>query len=278
MNPPPVLLRGACHAVVALWIGAALGWWALGGRPDPALQPPRSLARIQPRPEAAARPAAPEPERSAPEPTPAPSTAREPEPEPASEPEPTAAPVRAADRVAGRALLDDDGGFPALSCSYEDFASFRDYARAMVGLGARFVVVRNRQILGGIDVASGRMVEASLGAAYSPRARDYTGEPALAELALAARGRFGRGAVVMMLVPREIDAGLFGAIARALVERGDHHERYREIRGRYRRAPGGGVRLEIDSGVRHDGARVAFDWVFDLGQIARSGARGRLSA
>ena len=59
--------------------------------------------------------------------------------------------------------------------------------------GARFVLVRNRQILGSIDVETGEVVETPIGSGYSPRARDYTGEPALSDLALAARGRFGRG-------------------------------------------------------------------------------------
>ena len=38
------------------------------------------------------------------------------------------------------------------------------------------------------------------------------------------------------------------------------------------RAPGGGVRLRIDSGVRIDGSEVGLDLLFDLTDIARMGA------
>ena len=142
----------------------------------------------------------------------------------------------------------------------------------MESLGARFVVVRERQIVASIDLASGEIGEVALDASFSPRARDYTGEPGLSTLSGAARERFGRDAVVMMLVPRQVDAGLFGGIARALSERGDRHGAYREIRGRYQRAPRGGVRLQVDSGVRTDGREVALNILFDLTEIARIGA------
>jgi len=158
-----------------------------------------------------------------------------------------------------------------LSCTYEDFASFDAYARAMAGLGARFVVVRQRRIVAAIDPATSRFEEtevAALGGSFSPRARDYTGEPALAPLTRAARERFGAGAVVMMLVPREVDAALFGGIARALASRGDHHEAYREIRGRYQRAPAGGLQLRVDRATRTDGGEVAMDLLFDLAEVA----------
>lgn len=75
----------------------------------------------------------------------------------------------------------------------------------------------------------------------------------------------------MMLVPRDIDAGLFGGIARALDARGEPHEAYREVRGRYRRSPRGGVWLELESAVRHDGSEVGLPVVFDLGEIASAG-------
>ena len=56
-----------------------------------------------------------------------------------------------------------------------------------------------------------------------------------------------------------------------LAERGDQHDAYREIRGRYERAADG-VRLRVDSGVRSDGTNVAMDLLFDLGAI--TSARG----
>jgi len=139
----------------------------------------------------------------------------------------------------------------------------------MSSLGARFVVVRRRQIVGSIDLETAAIGDAAVGAAFSPRARDYTGEPGLAKPARRARERFGQGAVVMMLVPREIDAGLFGGIARRLAESGDHHDAYREIRGRYERA-NGGVRLRVEAGIRSDGTRVAMDLLFDLDAIVRA--------
>jgi hypothetical protein len=85
----------------------------------------------------------------------------------------------------------------------------------------------------------------------------------------AARARFGPDAVVMMLVPRAIDAGLFGGIARVLADRGHPHAEFSEIRGRYERS-GGGVRLRLDAGIRADGSRVALDSVFDLDALARA--------
>jgi hypothetical protein len=262
----------ACHGIAALWISAALAWSALrveSGAP--------SLARIEPRPElrepGPPEPPPPEP-RQQPEPPPEPEPPQ-PAPEPPPAAAPTPAPVSRADLAAGAALLDAAGGFPVLSCSYEDFGSFAAYARAMAALGARFVVVRQRQILGVVDLESGRVEEGAPAGSFSPRARDYTGEPGLAEIELAARGRFGRGAVVMMLVPRELDAGLFGAIARELAERGERHSDYREVRGRYARAPGGGVWLRVDSGVRSDGRELRLDRLFDLGRLADPDGRPR---
>ena len=64
----------------------------------------------------------------------------------------------------------------------------------------------------------------------------------------------------MMLVPRALDAGLFGGIARALEERGERHADYREIRGRYVRAVAGGVRLRVDAGLHRDGTRREITW------------------
>ena len=159
-----------------------------------------------------------------------------------------------------------------LNCSYDSFPSFRAYARAMSALGARFVVVQHREIVGSVDVETGLVRGASGLAAFSPRARDYTDEPGLSFLARAMRERFGAAAVVMMLVPRNVDAGLFGSIARVLAERGERHEDYREIRGRYERA-GSGIHLRVESGLRRDGSEVAIDLLFDLADIANTGAR-----
>jgi hypothetical protein len=301
-----VLGIASCAAVL-LWLMAGFGWWAGQAAPVSDLREPIAVvARVQPRPvspaERQSEPDDPEPApivepEPEPKPEPKPQTppraAREPEPEPVEpeppvrdEPAPQVEPnqtamdqptrVRRNDVFAGTALLDGAGSFPVLSCSYDDFASFVDYSQAMTDLGARFVVVRNRQILGGIDVATGVISEASLSASYSPRARDYTGEPALLRHSLAIRGRFGRGAVVMMLVPRDLDAALFGGIARELSRRGERHQDYGEIRGRYQRAPGGGVYLKIDDGVRPDGSRVALGLLFDLDAVARVARPGRV--
>jgi hypothetical protein len=202
----------------------------------------------------------------APSPPDAPQTANPPPSEPSP---PAAAPSEAEDVSHGFALL-DGGDFPVLSCSYESFPSFMAYARSMTALGAHFVVVQRRKIVASIDIESGAVEAKALDGAYSPRARDYTGEPGLARPSRAARERFGAGAVVMMLVPRALDAGLFGGIARVLAERGDHHDAYREIRGHYERVANG-IRLRVDAGLRPDGTRVDLDLLFDLGAITRSG-------
>ena len=236
----------ASHGVVILWLGLYLAWPAVETS-DALLESP--LARIQPRAEEPPRP-----ETSA--------------SDPAADRAPQPVPVTAAEISAGARLLDAAGSFPALSSSYDDFASFADYARAMVSLGARFAIVRDREIVGSIDPATGAIGGTALDRAFSPRARDYTGEPGLAGLTRTARERFGSGAVVMMLVPHEIDAGLFGGIARALERSGESHLAVREIQARYQRAPGGRVHLRVDTAVRLDGTRLAMDLVFDLSGIA----------
>jgi len=264
MSAAPRVFRLACHAAVIAWSAAFFAAPILEAPLLPIA--PEVVARIQPLPEEV--PEEPPPSEDPPgKPEPAPSEDPPRQPEPASPAAATA--VAARDISEGAALLDDGGSFPVLSCSYESFPSFLEYARAMSSLGARFVVVRRRQIVGSIDLESGAIGHDAVGVAFSPRARDYTGEPGLAKLARRARERFGQEAVVMMLVPREIDAGLFGGIARRLAERGDRHDAYREIRGRYERA-NGGVRLRVDAGIRTDGTRVAMDWLFDLGAIARA--------
>ena len=233
----------ACRLAVALWIAGYLAWSASDAQRPPPGEPAPAAARVKPRP------------------TPASATRAS-----AQNVE-----VGRADLREGAQLLEAGGSFPALSSSYEDFPSFRDYAQAMTELGARFVVVSRRKVVAAIDLASGAFGDVSLDAAFSPRARDYTGEPALAGVARRVREHFGDGAVVMMRVPRDLDAGLFGGIARVLSERGERHDAYREIRGRYEQAPGGGVRLRVDTGVLRDGAEVMLDLLFDLGEIARAG-------
>ncbi len=140
----------------------------------------------------------------------------------------------------------------------------------MVDLGARFVVVLHREVVGSVDVETGNFGPVSMDGAFSPRARDYTDERGLVELAGRARRRYGEGAVVMMLVPRRVDAGLFGGIAGALAQRGEAPDAYREIRGRYLRGPGGGIRLQVDAGVGMDGVARPLDLLFDLTEIARA--------
>ena len=63
-------------------------------------------------------------------------------------------------------------------------------------------------------------------------------------------------------------------IARELHRGGDGPDAYRELEGRYERAPGGGLRFRLTSGVRMDGRRVPLQAVFDLEALAGEGARG----
>jgi hypothetical protein len=209
--------------------------------------------------------------RAAPPPTPAPRAAPAPEAESPPEPRAVATPPRAPsadERAEGEALLDAGGRFPALSFGYDDFPSFLAYARAMQRLGARFVVVSRRQIVGSVDLDTGSLGPPSLDGAFSPRARDHGGEPGLGVLADAARRRFGAESDLRMLVPRSVDAGLFGAIARLLAERGEDRDALREIRGRYERGPDGGVHLRVEAAVRRDGTAVPLDALIDLGGLA----------
>jgi len=178
------------------------------------------------------------------------------------------APVTAAQLREGETLLAAAGSFPVLSCSYERFGGFFHYARAMHALGARFVVVRQRRIVGEWDLAERRLQTLTLAGAYSPRARDYSEEPALRDVTRSVREEFGTGAELMMVVPKALDAGLFGGIAQGLRERGDSHAGYRELRGRYERSAEGGVRIRIEQGLRDDGGVTPIELVFDLGEIA----------
>jgi hypothetical protein len=226
---------------VALWIGVALCWTE-----------PVERAESTPEIETRAAPL-------------------RPQQQPASEARATPAlpmPVGGRDIDEGLSLLAAAGRFPVLTCGYDDFGSFAGYARAMATLGARFVVVERRRIQAEVDVESGSMQAGPPGPGFSPRARDYSGEPALAKLATRARERFGAGAEVMMLVPRELDAGLFGGIARTLAERGESADLYQELRGSYVSDGEGGVRLRVEEGIRRDGSRAPLALLFDLRQIA----------
>lgn len=260
--------RWTCHAVVGAW-GLVLLAQPASPLPIVALPEPEpeTFASLQPVPLEEPEPPEEEPP-ARPEPPPENEPRAQPPPEPEPKPEePAPLRVEAADLASGGELLDGAGGFPVLSFGYEDFPSFGSYARAMTRLGARFVVVRSREIVGSVDLETGT-TGSFAGGAFSPRARDYTGEPGLAPLARAARESFGERAVVMMLVPRRLDAGLFGGLARVLDERGEPHPGLREIRGRYERAPSGGIRLRLEGAVRRDGTVVPIDALFDLAQIA----------
>jgi hypothetical protein len=234
-------LRPLCQLGVALWIGLALSWTEPSEQTEAAHEIETHAARLRPQQQPA-------------------SEARAPIAEPL--------PIRGGDIDEGLALLAAAGRFPALTCGYGDFGSFSGYARAMAALGARFVVVERRRIQAQVDVESGSMQAGPPGPGFSPRARDYSDEPALAKLATRARERFGPGAEVMMLVPRELDAGLFGGIARSLTERGESADAYQELRGRYVRDGEGGVRLRVEEGIRRDGSRAPLALLFDLRQIA----------
>lgn len=261
----PRALAAACHGAAAVWLAGFLAWSA-ANPPAQGEAAPERVARIAPVreevpaiPERSVAEAAPEPEAIPPHPEP-----------PDERVDPAVTSVGRSERARGARLLDEEGAFPVLTCSYEDFESFDAYAEAMQRLGARFVVVRRREIVASFDPASGALREGGVHADFSPRARDYTGEPGLAVLARTARERYGDGAVVMMLVPRAFDAALFGGIAGALAGRGDGHADYREIQARYVRTEGGGVRLRVDAGVRAGGEEVPLDLLFDLSEIARA--------
>jgi hypothetical protein len=241
VSPVQRVLAGVSRVVVALWLAVGLAWFS--GEEHLALEP--AVAELAARVEALPEPV---------------------DPVEPSESQPVAS-IGAAELAEGSRLL-DAGRFPPISASYDEFGSFAEYAAAMESLGARFVVVRNRRIVSGADRAAGRLVDPDLDAELSPRARDYTDEPGLSELARRARERFGPGAIVMMLVPRELDAGLFGGIARLLGDRGESPDGYREIRARYERAPDGGVRLRVTAGLRSDGTRIELERLFDLAGIS----------
>jgi hypothetical protein len=254
-------------AAVVLWLIA----WALHRPPGDAVETPDAVrVAIRRAPMASVSLAQPrEVEERLPDPVP--EEAREPEPAPlAAEPESERV-ARAEDIARGENLL-GGGAFPPLEASYEELGSFAAYARAMHSLGARFVVVERQRILGEVDVAGEVIGTEMPSGRFSPRARDYSDEPALTPTRRRVRERFGVEATLMMLVPRELDAALFGSVSRWLASRGESPGDYRELEARYARSADGSLRLHLDAGTRLDGTRREFDLVFDLGAVAGWGA------
>jgi len=240
---------------------------------------PEPSPRVEPVPEPEAPPLVPEPSEwaaldvaSLPEPSAAPAPL-------AQAPAPAAASIQApplplvavdeTDVARGGTLLAGETGFPTLESRYEGYGSFAEYARAMQRLGARFVVVSRREIVGTIDPWT--LETGALGdpAGLSPRARDFAGEPELVRAGRAVRRDHGVRAQVMMLVPHRIDAGLFGGISRAIEARGDEAASYRQIRAHYERGPGGTLRLRVETAVRRDGREDPLPLLFDLDRLAR---------
>ena len=250
-------------AIVLLWMG---GYLAYAGRLSLApTEPMIALAPVHP---------APTPEPAPPAPR-APIHAEVDEPD-VEDSEATAIapePVGEAGLAMGRELLSSGGAFPALNATYEDFGSFHEYARSMLRLGARFVVVRDHRIVGAADVETGALSNFEFGAAFSPIPRDYSHEPALARLGDAVRKRYGPGSRVKMLLPRDLDAALFGGIALVLAARGEAPDAYSEIQGRYEPATDGRVWFRVESGTRSDGASVALPRLLDLSALAAKGSR-----
>lgn len=225
-----------------------------------------------------------------PAPQPLDRTAVEPEPAPAA---PTPLPVAAAaaletapleaapvplqavdeaDVARGGSLLTGEAGFPMLESRYEGYGSFRQYARAMQKLGAQFVIVNRREIVSTIDPWTLERGTLTNAAGLSPRARDFAGEPELVLANRTARREHGLRAEVMMLVPRRLDAGLFGGIARALEAKGHEPRSYRQIRARYERGPAGALHLRVEAAVRRDGGEDPLPLLFDINELA-GGAR-----
>lgn len=256
--------RLACVVIVVLW---ALAWSALRSAAPPA--PVRVAVRPVQRASDTPTPTAPPKEPAAPPPVPA---APVTPPEPLTSVESAASAVQREDVARGEALLQGAGSFPPLHASYEALGSFHAYAAAMHRLGARFVVVERRHILGEIDPEGNLLGSSPPSGRFSPRARDYSDEPALAPARARARARWGMGSTVMMLVPHRVDAVLFGAVARRLAERGRRPDEYRALEARYARARHGSLTLHVERGTRLDGSEEEIHLVLDLSRIAREGA------
>ncbi len=241
------MLRLSSALTVCFWFSAWLAWQGLEAEMSDAF--PREAERVWIDPPTANPPSA-TPSKSSP---PATQLAME---------------IGLEDIAAGDALLRGSETFPILNSSYSAFGSFDAYARAMTNLGARFVVVRQREIVSGVELASGQWVPFAAAQTLSPRARDYSDEAALRGPTERARQEFGNDAGVMMLVPKTLDAGLFGGIASMLLRNGEEPAGFRELRGRYEPGPSGGIRFRVESGVRGDGREVPMDYLFDLRAIA----------
>ncbi|MBW2448716.1 MAG: hypothetical protein JRG83_22760 [Deltaproteobacteria bacterium] len=231
---------------------------------DPPSPAPQPLDRTAVEPELEPAPAAP---------TPLPvAAAAAPEPAPLeAAPVPLQA-VDEADVARGGSLLTGEAGFPMLESRYEGYGSFRQYARAMQKLGAQFVIVNRREIVSTIDPWTLERGTLTNAAGLSPRARDFAGEPELVLANRTARREHGLRAEVMMLVPRRLDAGLFGGIARALEAKGHEPGSYRQIRARYERGPAGELHLRVEAAVRRDGGEDPLPLLFDIDELA-GGAR-----
>ena len=246
----PVGLRILAFATVSLHLA-----WTLSLLPreapatDETVMRLLELARLEPEPE-------PVPE-EAPAPPPA---------EPVAEPEPMVADRY--DAARGAASRPGERPFPAVSASYDDLGSFDRYARAMLDLGARFVVVRGMEVVGEVDIHTRRAGPVGALTGFSSRARNYTDEPALRPLSQVATEAFGEGASLRMIVPRRLDAALFGSLARAIESNGRSIDELREIRGRYRRAAGGGIAFATESVVASDGGVTPLRVTIDLSRIA----------
>jgi len=260
---PPRILRWASRAVVLVWIVSLLAVSARLQRSEPETEA-LELARVS-----VSQPAPTSPAES---PDPASRVdSQPPSQSPASEAANAPPPPRPliGDAPSGEAWLAGERPFPVLSAGYEAFRSFDSYARAMRELGARFVVVRGREIVGRADLDTGQLTRPGSLAGFSPRARNYAGESSMARVESAARKRFGGDSAIRMLVPRGLDAALFGGIARALEDLGDSPAHYSELKGRYEPAPDGSAWLRVESGTRRDGREVSLDLLFHLGQLAR---------
>lgn len=264
-------LRLSIRVAVVLWLGVALAW--LGGRASPdevemvsvtALQ--ESLqALLEQAPIEQEQPVAPKPEET---PRQSPQSQRS---TPVSDRVAPARHAEAAEIASGQRILDGDDAFPALSASYDDFRSFADYTSAMSSLGARFVVIQHREIVARIDPNGAVLSEPGGLAGFSPRARNYSDEPGLRAMKRAVESRYGPGAAIRMLVPREIDAALFGAIERVLLDEGRSPAELREVRGRYRPAHGGGVEFHVEAAVKRDGRSEPLSLRLDLSQTGGHG-------
>jgi hypothetical protein len=184
--------------------------------------------------------------------------------------------VGAEEIATGEQILSGTSPFPVLSAGYASYGSFARYASSMRSLGARFVVLSEREIAAGVDLERASLEKLGSLEGFSPRARSYSGEPELDRVMKLVRERYGPSASIAMLVPRALDAGLFGGIAGVLEQHGQPAHSVHEVLGRYEPAADGSTRLRVDAALRKDGERIPLDVIFDLDQIA-SVSRGSAS-